>query len=86
MTGESFEQKRRVADVFGHRSDLIHRRSERDDAVAAHPAIGRFETDDAAAGRRLADGSAGVGSQGGEALIGSHRGSRSSRRAAGNAR
>ena len=48
---------------MGERADLVERAGERDQAVAADPAVGRLQPDDAADGGRLADRAAGIGAQ-----------------------
>ena len=60
-TGDGVQQRRRVPDVARERPDLVERAGEGDDPVAADPAVGRLEPDDAAQRRRLADRAAGVG-------------------------
>ena len=57
------EQQRRVAHVARDRPGLVERGGERDHAVARDRAVGRFQPDDAAQRRRLADRAAGVGAE-----------------------
>ena len=72
-TGDRVEQRRRVAGVAGERPDLVERAGERDDAVAADPAVGRLHPDDPAQRRRLADRAAGVGADRERRVEGRHR-------------
>ena len=58
--GDGVEQGRRVARIPGERADLVERAGERDDPVAADPAVRRFHADDPAQRRRLADRAAGI--------------------------
>ncbi len=61
VAGDRFEQKRGVFHRVGHWTDLVETAGERDQTIAAHPAIGRFHADDAAEPGRLTDRAAGVG-------------------------
>ena len=49
--------------VRGEGADLVERRREGHEAVAAHAAVGRLQADDAAQRGGLADGAAGVGAE-----------------------
>ena len=60
--------------VPGERSDLVQRRGERDDPVAADPAVGGLHADDPAQRRRLADRTAGVGPERQRRVMGRHDG------------
>ena len=61
--------------------DAVERRAERDQPVAAHPAVGRLDADDAAEARRLPHRAAGLGAEGRR----DHAGRDERRRAAGGA-
>ncbi len=74
VPGDRLQHDGAVLDVAGHRTDLIEGGGEGDDAVAADPAIGRLEADDAAVRGRLADRAAGIGSQRGRGLAGGDAG------------
>ena len=58
-----FEEARRVLDGASERSDLVERRAERDEAVAADAAVGRLEADGAGERRRLPHRAAGVAAE-----------------------
>src|SRR4030067_331117 len=45
VAGDHLEHEGGVLDGPCHRSDLIERRRERDDAVPRHPAVGGLQTD-----------------------------------------
>src|SRR5690606_28406725 len=62
--GQHVQQHGGVGDGGGEGADLIERGGVGDEAVTRDPAVGRLHADDAAAGGGLADGSAGVGTQG----------------------
>ena len=68
------------------RADLVERRGERDDAVAADAAVGRLEADHAAERGRLPDRPAGVGAERERRHARGHRRRGAARRAAGHAR
>ena len=60
MAGDHIEEGRSVGHVGGEGTDLVQRRSQRDQSVAADSAVGRLHPDNAAERRGLADGTAGV--------------------------
>ena len=60
----------RVGYVTGDRPDLIQRRCKRNTAVTGHTAVGRFNANHAVERSRLADGSAGIGTQGPDGFAG----------------
>ncbi len=60
VAGEDAEHCRGVCDVARERADAIERGGERDEAEAADAAIGWQHADDAAKGRGLTDGAAGI--------------------------
>jgi hypothetical protein len=55
------QQGSRIARIAGQRADLVERRREGDDPVAAHPPVSRLHADDPRERRRLADRAARVG-------------------------
>ena len=55
--------ERQVRDAAREGPDLVERRREGDEAVAADAAVGRLQADDAAERGRLPDGAAGVGAE-----------------------
>ena len=59
--GDCMEQRGGVTDVARKRPDLVERAGERDDPIAADPAVRRLEPDDPGQGRRLADRAARIG-------------------------
>ena len=63
MSADRLEQCRRLGDRLGERADLVKRRTERDQAVAAHSAVRRLHADEAAERGWLADRTAGIGTQ-----------------------
>ena len=67
-------------------ADLVERRGEGDEAVAADPAVGRLQADHAAQRGGLADRAAGVGAEGERRHARGHRGRGAARGAAGDAR
>ena len=71
--GHRVEQRGGVAGVAGERPDLVERRGEGHDPVAADPAVGRLHPDDAGQRRRLADRAAGVGADAQRHVEGRHR-------------
>ena len=83
VAGDDVHQDGAVLHVLREGADLVQRRGEGDQAVAGDPAVGRLHPDDAAEGRRLADGAARVGAEGGDALVGGHRRRGAAARAAG---
>ena len=56
--------------ILRHRSDLVQGRTVGDQAVTGNGSVGRLNAGDAAEGTWLADGTAGIGTQSEEALIG----------------
>ncbi len=72
-SGDRAEKQRRVAHVAPERTDLVERRCEGDDAVAAHPAVGWLHADDAGQCRGLADRAAGVGPDRDRHVVGRNR-------------
>ena len=85
--GDHVQQRApRRATVRVERPDLIERRGEREQAVARDASVGRLQPDEAAERGRLADRSAGVGSERGRHQAGGDRDRRSAARPARRAR
>ena len=63
VAGDDVHHQRGVGDGARQRADLVERGGEGDQAVAADPAVGRLEADDAAQRGRLADRAARVGAE-----------------------
>ena len=72
MAGDHLHHHGRVPHVLRDRPDLIERRGEGHQAVARHPAVGRFEAHHAAAGGGLPDRAARVRAQRRHAQLGGH--------------
>ena len=64
VAGNSIEQHRCILDGAAERADLVEGGSERDKAVTGNRTVGRLEADNAAEGRRLTDGTAGIRAKG----------------------
>ena len=82
--GDGVQHERGVAHRFGERADLIERGRECDQAETRHAAISWLQPHDAAQRRRLADRTAGVGTERGERLIRRHHRRRTAARTARN--
>ena len=63
LTADAVEYQSSVSYVFGNRSNLVQRGCECYAAITGYAAIGRFNTNAAVEGCRLADRSAGIGAQ-----------------------
>ena len=68
VTGDGLQQHRTIGHVSGHRADLVKRRGEGDQPVAADPSIGWLEADDPGQRRRLADRTTRVAAQRADSL------------------
>ena len=66
---EHFEDGGRIADAFAEAADLVERRGVSDEAVARDAPVGGLESHAAAKRGGLADGTAGIGAERGEAFI-----------------
>src|SRR5688572_7913560 len=66
VPGNRLENGSAIFHGSGERSNVIERRSERNDTGAADPTIGRFETNDAVDGGRISDRTTGVSPDGRE--------------------
>ena len=73
VAGDDVHQDGAVLHILREGADLVQRRGKGDQAEAGDPAVGRLHPDDAAEGRRLADGAARVGTERGDAFVGRHR-------------
>src|SRR5215469_5805769 len=82
MAGNYLEHQRVVLHRAGHRADIVEGEGERNDAAAAHPAIGRLHAGNAAHRGRVADRAAGVGAECRREEAGGEAGAAAARRAA----
>ena len=64
VAGHDLQQRGRVCDRAGHRTDGVHRPGERDSAMSADTAVGDLHADDTAESRRLPVRAAGVAAHG----------------------
>ena len=85
IAGHGAQHDGAVGHVAGNRPHLVERGGIGDHPVAGDPAIGRLEPHAAAVGGGLADGTAGVGAEGGNRLPGGDCRGRAAGRAAGDA-
>ena len=69
VAGNRVQHERVIRDGLRHRANLIQRRGERDQPIAADHAIRRLHADNAAECRGLANGAAGVAAEGERGFI-----------------
>ena len=73
VAGQRLQQERAILDAARHRAGVVEGPAERDHAITANPAKGRFKANNIAVGCRGADRSAGVRAQGAVAKAGGQR-------------
>ena len=84
-SGDGLENARGIFDGLRERADLVERGSEGYEAIAGNSAVAGLEADDATVGGGLADGAAGVRTEGGDGGEVGHGSSRAAGRTAGHA-